>query len=275
MMTSRHRSISLLFVVSLAMTVLLSRPASAQNGDPRTFRACFVPTVGAMYLIGEEGLPETCLSEIHEEIQWTEDGDGTVTILDGSVTTAKLASDAVTSEKIANGAVGSSEIANGAVQTDDVADEAITAVKLADGAVGSDQLADGAVTSDKIANRTITSTNIAVGAVGTVEIASGAVSSSELRANSVTSEHLNVQWVRTTTTQGVLAGEAGTLVRNCEDGREVISGGIAHAGDVSVLDDVTVLESAPVSETSWRFRVRNNSTDLALLEFIIICADLN
>ncbi len=56
-------------------------------------------------------------------------------VLNGSITTAKLADDAVTQDKIYPGAVGSVEIATGGVD----------AVNIAAGAVSSDKLAAGAV----------------------------------------------------------------------------------------------------------------------------------
>ena len=56
-------------------------------------------------------------------------------VLNGSITTAKLADDAVTQDKIYPGAVGSVEIATGGVNT----------VNIATGAVSSDKLAAGAV----------------------------------------------------------------------------------------------------------------------------------
>jgi len=56
-------------------------------------------------------------------------------VLNGSITTAKLADDAVTQAKIYPGAVGSTEIATGGV----------AAVNMATGAVESDALAAGAV----------------------------------------------------------------------------------------------------------------------------------
>jgi hypothetical protein len=212
------------------MTALLSRSVHAQNGDPRTFRACFVPTVGALYMIGEKGLPDACLSETHEEMQWTEDRNGTVTILDGSVTTPKLATDAVTSEKIVAEAVGSSEIARGAVQTHHVADEAITVTKIADGAVGGEQLAAGAVAS----------------------------------------EHLDVSWLRTFSSASVPAGSTAVIIESCTDGREPIAGAWETFGDINVVGQ------GPSGEKGWRFRIRNNDAEAAVVVALaLICVDLD
>lgn len=58
----------------LAAAVVLSAVASAPLSAQQTFQACYVPDVGAMYLINLDGLPTSCLSETHQEITWTEGG---------------------------------------------------------------------------------------------------------------------------------------------------------------------------------------------------------
>ncbi len=54
---------------ALAVGPILAGPARAQS---QAFSACFVPQVGAMYLIKRSGLPTACLSATHVEITWTE-----------------------------------------------------------------------------------------------------------------------------------------------------------------------------------------------------------
>lgn len=80
----------------LALGLVPARPAQAQE---QTFYACYVPDVGAIYLIKLEGLPGECLSTGHVEISWTE--GGSATIPDNSITTAKLVDLAVTTAKLA------------------------------------------------------------------------------------------------------------------------------------------------------------------------------
>lgn len=109
------------------MAAVLTPPLLAQEG-PQTFHACYVPQVGAMYLIQLDGLPETCLSENHVEISWTEGEDG---IADGAVTTEKLADGAVTEVKMADGSVTAAALADGSVTTDALADAAVSASKIA------------------------------------------------------------------------------------------------------------------------------------------------
>lgn len=115
--------------------ILHAEPAAAQG---TTYFACYVPTVGAMYLIKLPGLPGACLSTSHQQVSWT---DGAA-LTDGSITTPKLADGAVTTAKLLDGGVG----------TVDLADGAVTSPKLAAGSVGTAQLADGSVTSAKLAS---------------------------------------------------------------------------------------------------------------------------
>ncbi|TKT03450.1 hypothetical protein [Streptomyces lasalocidi] len=86
-------------------------------------------------------------------------------ILDGIVTTLKLADDAVTTAKLAAQAVGTSELALGAVNAAQLADDAVTNAKIAADAVGATELLNGAVNAAKIAADAVTNAAIADGAV--------------------------------------------------------------------------------------------------------------
>jgi hypothetical protein len=87
----------------------LPTPAQAQT----MFHACYVPSVGAIYLIQEQGLNQTCLDPAHQEIEWT--SGGVESIVDGSITTAKLADGSVTLAKLAPGIHWAQVAANGVV----------------------------------------------------------------------------------------------------------------------------------------------------------------
>ena len=77
----------------------------------------------------------------------------TISLPDGSITSAKIAKDAVTSakiyykaiteEKINDNAVSSTKIANGAVETAKIADSAVTSAKISDGSISTGKLASG------------------------------------------------------------------------------------------------------------------------------------
>lgn len=77
---------------------------------------------------------------------------GDLSITDGSVTTAKLASKAVTTANLDDAAVDTAQIKDSAVSTAKIAANAVTSAKLGNGAVDTTQLANGAVTADKIAS---------------------------------------------------------------------------------------------------------------------------
>lgn len=68
-------------------------------------------------------------------------------VLNGSITTAKLADDAVTQDKIYPGAVATVEIATGGVDTVNLAAASVSAEKLATDAVTPDKCATGVPTA--------------------------------------------------------------------------------------------------------------------------------
>ena len=80
-------------LLAAALLAIAATTAQAQA----TYDACYVPSVGAIYLIKQAGLPSACLAQGHVQFTWTDGG----TLPDGSVTTAKLADGAVTAAKLA------------------------------------------------------------------------------------------------------------------------------------------------------------------------------
>jgi hypothetical protein len=174
--------------------------ASAVGQTAQTFEACYVPEVGAIYLIKLPGLPQACLSNTHVLITWTEGvADGTVTtvkLADGAVTTVKLADSVVTAAKLTLGAIGTAALQDGAVTSAKLASGAVT---IPDGAVGTAQLADGAVTTAKLdpgvtiplADGAVTTTKLADGAVTTGKLAAGAVTEGTLSFDPATQSELD------------------------------------------------------------------------------------
>lgn len=124
----------------------------------------------------------------------------TLTIKDGGVSAAKLASSAVTSAKIATGAVTNAKLGTDAVTGAKIADNAINSEHYTDGSIDTVHLADDAVTGAKIAaltvatgniaNLGVTSGKLADGAVGTAKIAADAVTSAKIADGQVDTEHL-------------------------------------------------------------------------------------
>ena len=129
-------------------------------------------------------------------------------VVDGAITTRKIADGAVTQDKLAAGITLGGMMDT--VATDDIDDEAVTRAKIADMAVGENQLADDAVTEDKIEDfavtrnklatfsvddfnvrpAAITTTKIADGAVTQPKLANDAVGTNQLEDDSVTANKL-------------------------------------------------------------------------------------
>jgi hypothetical protein len=160
-----------------AAAALLFAAVPATASAQAAYSACYVPAVGALYLIKLAGLSGACLAAGHTEISWSATGG---TLADGSVTTAKLGDGAVTAIKLAAGAVDASKIA----------DNSVTAADLAAGSVGSDELASNAVVANKIATGAVGSTQIADNSITTADLAAGAVGTADLSDAAVTSAKL-------------------------------------------------------------------------------------
>ena len=101
-------------------------------------------------------------------------------VLDGIVTTIKLADDAVTQAKIAAAAVGTTEIADDAVTTPKLIAGAVQAGKIAADAVQAGNIAADAVTAREIAALSVTSAELAANSVIAGKIAAGAVTATSL-----------------------------------------------------------------------------------------------
>lgn len=91
-------------------------------------------------------------------------------LLDGIVTTVKLAEDAVTAAKLAANAVDSTAIQAGAVLEAALNDAAVSTGKLATDAVTAPKLAANAVVAGKIAANAVTAATIAAGAINTEKL---------------------------------------------------------------------------------------------------------
>tara|TARA_B110000483_G_C18198342_1_gene544063 strand:+ start:442 stop:2214 length:1773 start_codon:yes stop_codon:yes gene_type:complete len=139
-------------------------------------------------------------------------------ILDGAVTTVKIADNAVTTAKILNGnvttakivdnAVTAGKILNGNVTTVKIADDAVTYAKLQNlvtanrvlgststGLIGETQvqtamIATNAVTTAKILNSNVTTAKIADVAVTAAKIATNAVTATKISSGAVTTDKI-------------------------------------------------------------------------------------
>ncbi len=243
-------------VVALAAFAGYATPAAAQE-SAQTFRACLVPQVGAMYLIGLEGLPAECLSGEHREISWTEGGSPEA----ASVNTDALQDASVTTTKIASGAVGTDQIATGA----------ITATQIAGSAITTDAIADGAIQTDDIGASTITQ----------VKLAPASVSGGKMRDNSVDGRVLDLRIENVFQTfevrRRLSADQPSTGVYSvaCPGGKDILSGGFeftrARTGMVAISSrpraGQTVIDS-------WSVIVRNSATQDGEVRVHVLCADL-
>ena len=101
-------------------------------------------------------------------------------IVDGTITTNKLAANAVTTDKLNANAVTADKIASNAITADKITSGAITADKLAANAITADKIAANAVTTDKLNANAVTAAKIASNAITADKIAAGSITTSKL-----------------------------------------------------------------------------------------------
>lgn len=119
---------------------------------------------------------------------------------------------------IVDGAVTSEKVAAGAIGTAAIADEAVTYDKIKDKAVGSAKLADNGVSAKKIASNAVQERHIFDGSVTQSKLAAESVSSAKLAPNAVTNEKVGdkalVESLPVTASSGV--AESAVTVQSCK-----------------------------------------------------------
>jgi len=167
--------------------------------------------------------------------------DGTVTIADNSINSAKIqddgitaddiATDAVGSEEIASGSVGSDEIIDGGVGRADIQDSAIDGSKIEDNSIATADIANDAITSDQIASGSVASDEIVDGSIQSVDIATGAINSATIADGSIATDDIasgGNNKVLITTAAGTVFWENITLFET-----STLAEGSIFVGDVS------------------------------------------
>lgn len=154
----------------------------------------------------------------------------TAKIADANVTAAKLATDAVETAKIKDANVTTDKIANGAVSTAKIADAAVTNAKIESNAITSSKIVDGNVITDKLADNSVTTAKIAQTAVTTEKIASHAVEYGNLAENSVRTSRIKDEAV----TNAKLAPDSVTQTKIMD--HQVVRSKLAEESCTSVLE---------------------------------------
>lgn len=107
-------------------------------------------------------------------------------VLDGIITTVKLADEAVTAAKVAVAAIGTTQIADDAVTTPKIIAGAVQTLQIDTDAVNADKIAAGAVTAEAIAAEAVTSDKIAANAIVAGLISAGALDAMDIHAGTLT-----------------------------------------------------------------------------------------
>jgi hypothetical protein len=111
-------------------------------------------------------------------------------IVDGAITSVKIAADAVTNAKIAVDAIQGDVIAAGAIVATKIGSDAVTTAKIADGAVTEAVIAAGAITTTKISDDAITTAKIAANQITASEIATNTITAGQIASDAITTDEL-------------------------------------------------------------------------------------
>jgi len=153
-------------------------------------------------------------------------------ILDGAISTLKIADGAVATAKVAVNAIDVTKIAANAVTATQLAANAVTTAKLAAGAVTTTQIADGSISTPKIIAGAVQSTSLATDSVSAGKIAADAVTAREVAATSIGATELAAGSVIAgkIATGAVQAGtiavdavSAGTIAADAVTSREILA----------------------------------------------------
>ncbi|WP_331764831.1 hypothetical protein [Streptomyces sp. NBC_01238] len=131
-------------------------------------------------------------------------------ILDGIVTTVKLADDAVTAAKVATGAIGTTKITDNAITTPKIVAGAVQAAQIDAEAVNASKIAAGAVTTAKLDALAVTANELAANAVTASKILAGSVSAQALTIGIAQSIVTKLTDTMADTSTWARVGETGT-----------------------------------------------------------------
>jgi hypothetical protein len=174
----------------------------------------------------------------------------TAEILDGSVTSADIATDTIAAVDIATGAVTTAEILDSTVASADIAADTITAADIATDAVGSAEIAADAVTTGEILDGTVASIDIAADTITAADIATGAVTTTEILDSTVTGTDIASGTIQTSNLAAGAAGEStyrlvesrsGKLDRDATASTYILPAG-GTTGNGFLMEDSTDLE---------------------------------
>lgn len=177
-------------------------------------------------------------------------------ILDGIVTTAKLADDAVTAAKVATAAIDTDALATAAVTAAAIAADAVTATAIASGAVGSTEIAAAAVVAAKIAAGAVVAGKLDANSVVAGNIAALAVVAGNLAANSVQAGNIAANAVQAGTVDAnaitarelaALSVTAGKIAANAVTAGTINAGAVVTASLAAGSVDATALSATAIT----------------------------
>ena len=175
-------------------------------------------------------------------------------IVDGAITTVKLAADAVTNAKIAVNAIQGDVIAAGAIVEAKLGVDAVTNAKLADNAVNTAQIVSSAISAAKIATGAVTNTKLGTDAVTNAKLADNAVQTAQIAADAITTAKIATGAI-TSTELGTDAVTNAKLADNAVNTAQIAADAISTAKIADNAVTSAIIANGAITET----KITNNA----------------
>lgn len=176
-------------------------------GDCDSLGTAFTANVGDFYVgITPEGDSQldprtrlTACSTAQVALTVASGAVGTATLVDSSVTTAKISDGTIAAADLADSSVTSAKILDGTIATADLADSSVTTAKISDATIAAADIASDAVEAAEIATGAVTTTEILDGTVATADLADSAVTSAKISNGVIAAADLDLSMAPTWT----------------------------------------------------------------------------
>ncbi|MDO5531433.1 phage tail protein [Sutterella sp.] len=182
-----------------------------------------------------------------QSFDWTNDGTlKGATLVDLTVTTAKLAAKAVTGDKIADATITGSKLTSKTITSTKIADATITSTQLAANSVTVNKLASDAVTTGKIYPKAVTAAKIADLTITAAQIADATITFAKMSEDSIATE---AQAIAGTATDVLMTPYL--VAKYFAAQPSIPPGTISFYAGTSVPDGYLIANGATVSRTTY------------------------
>ena len=207
------------------------------------------------------------------KIIYEEAGEPKIRIDAALIDEEQIVNGAVTSQKIANDAVKNAQIADNAVDTPQIAGNAVENAQIADGAVDTPQIANDAVENAQIANNAVDTPQIADDAVKNAQIANNAVDTPQIADDAVKNRQIAIDAVDTLQiANGSVLKEKLSIITLIEN-RTLIPG-VTDPFPVPSIEVDAIIQIIPLGPEALSWSIKKITPNGDKLDYVLIVENL-